>query len=73
MKVLDQGDDQAVGQDQEGGDGIHDHAVRHDAERGGDILSKHPSYPVTRLQLAQPTVHFNCARSLTSAQGYPRD
>lgn len=32
MELLNQGDNQAVGQHQEGSDGIHDHAVRHDAE-----------------------------------------
>lgn len=32
MQALNQGDNQAVGQHQERGNGIHNHAVRHDTE-----------------------------------------
>lgn len=33
VQVCYQGNSQAVGQNQEGGDGVHYHSVRHDAEK----------------------------------------
>lgn len=79
MQLLDQGDDQAVGQHQEGGDGIHDHAVRHDAgkgEGGGREISFETSiisnwlYNKTQptMMFYKMTVHFTFAHSLQ-----PRD
>lgn len=70
MQPWNQGHDQAVRQHQEGGDGVHDHAVRHDTETEERAAGHESAIPAAKIRTLSDSFHTRVSPRLSHSVCY---